>query len=83
MKKAMYSLMLSEKVVEEIDRLAEKEGTNRSNLVNQILAEYVSVITPEKRISDIFDKIESLFITKITTTLCLLKARCLLSTARL
>ena len=26
MKKAMYSLMLSEKVVEEIDRLAEKEG---------------------------------------------------------
>lgn len=61
MKKAMYSLMLSEKVVEEIDRLAEKEGTNRSNLVNQILAEYVSVITPEKRISDIFDRIESLF----------------------
>lgn len=61
MKKNMYSLMLSENVVEEIDRLAEKEGTNRSNLVNQILADYVSVTTPEKRISDIFEKIESLF----------------------
>ena len=66
----MYSLMLSEKVVEEIDRLAEKEGTNRSNLVNQILAEYVSITTPEKRISDIFERIERLFAytAKATTT---------------
>lgn len=61
MKKNMYSLILSEKVIEEIDRLAEKEGTNRSNLVNQILAEYVSITTPEKRISDIFERIERLF----------------------
>lgn len=61
MKKNMYSLMLSERVVEEIDRLAEKEGTNRSNLVNQILAEYVSITTPEKRISDVFERIERFF----------------------
>ena len=39
MKKNMYSLMLSGSVVEEIDRLAAEQGTNRSNLVNQILAE--------------------------------------------
>ena len=58
MKKNMYSLMLSGSVVEEIDRLAAEQGTNRSNLVNQILAEYVSLTTPEKRIQSVFDVIE-------------------------
>lgn len=58
MKKNMYSLMLSGSVVEEIDRLAAEQGTNRSNLVNQILAEYVSLTTPEKRIRNVFDVIE-------------------------
>lgn len=61
MKKNMYSLILAEKVIDEIDRLAASENTNRSNLINQILAEYVSVTTPEKRIAQIFDEIESLF----------------------
>lgn len=61
MKKNMYSLMLAEEVVAEIDRLAAEENTNRSNLVNQILAQYVSVTTPEKRIFDIFRGIERLF----------------------
>ncbi|MBQ2711775.1 MAG: ribbon-helix-helix protein, CopG family [Clostridia bacterium] len=54
MKKNMYSLMLTEEVVREVDKLAARQGTNRSNLVNQILAEYVSFITPEKRTGDIF-----------------------------
>ncbi len=58
MKKTLYSLILSEEVVREIDLLAHSEGTNRSNLINQILAEYVSVVTPEKRINDIFKAIE-------------------------
>ena len=61
MKKNMYSLMLSEEVISEIDRLAEREGTTRSHLVNEILADYVSVVTPEKRITDVFRQIESLF----------------------
>ncbi len=60
MKKNMYSLILAEDVVNKIDRLAESEGTNRSNLINQILAEYVSVTTPEKRITDVFRRIEAL-----------------------
>ena len=61
MKKNMYSLILAEKVIDEIDRLAASENTNRSNLINQILAEYVSVTTPEKRIAQIFDEMENLF----------------------
>ena len=39
MKKSMYSLMLSEDVVNEIDKLAREQSTNRSNLINQILAD--------------------------------------------
>ena len=57
----MYSLILAEDVVNAIDKLAEEENTNRSNLINEILAEYVSVTTPEKRINDIFHGIEDLF----------------------
>ena len=61
MKKNMYSLILAEDVVNAIDKLAEEENTNRSNLINEILAEYVSVTTPQKRINDIFHGIEDLF----------------------
>lgn len=60
MKKTLYSLMLSEDVVHEIDLLAHRTGTNRSNLVNQILAEYVNLLTPERKIQNIFSEIEEL-----------------------
>lgn len=60
LKKTLYSLMLSEDVVREVDRLAHQRGTSRSNLVNEILADYVSVTTPERRINDIFQTMESL-----------------------
>ncbi len=60
MEKSLYSLMLMDSVVAEIDKIALRENTNRSNLVNQILAEYVSLMTPEKRIDNIFRSIEKL-----------------------
>ena len=60
MKKNLYSLTLSDDVVREVDALAHRMGTNRSALVNQILAEYVSVPTPERRWNDIFEAIEAL-----------------------
>ena len=59
MKKNLYSLMLAEEVVHEIDKIAAEKNTNRSNLINQILAEYVSLTTPEKRVQNIFDIIEN------------------------
>ena len=62
MKKTLYSLMLSDEVVAEIDRLAHKLGTNRSNLINQILAERVNLVTPERRINDIFSAIEQMLL---------------------
>lgn len=60
MKKTLYSLMLSDDVVREIDILAHRMGTNRSNLVNQILAEHVSLRTPEQQINDIFRELHEL-----------------------
>ncbi len=53
-------MILSDSVVSEIDILANKQNTNRSNLVNQILAEYVSYTTPEKKINTIFNSIAEL-----------------------
>lgn len=60
MKKTLYSLMLNDEVVREVDALAHSLGTNRSNLINQILAEYVNFTTPERRINDILSAIEQL-----------------------
>ena len=60
MKKTLYSLMLNDEVVREVDALAHSLGTNRSNLINQILAEYVNYTTPERRINDVFSAIEQL-----------------------
>lgn len=61
MKKSLYSLMLSNEVVAEIDSASHRLGTNRSALINRILAEWASVVTPEKRINDIFSSIQSFF----------------------
>ena len=57
MSKSVYSIVLSDDVVAAIDMMALKMGTNRSNLINQLLAERVSVVTPERRMRDIFDSI--------------------------
>ena len=53
MKKAVYSLVLSEDVVDAVDRMAYARGTSRSNLINQLLAEAVGYVTPERRMADI------------------------------
>ena len=55
----MYSLMLAEDVIQAIDELASEKNTNRSSLINQILADYVSLTTPEKHVRNIFDIIEN------------------------
>jgi hypothetical protein len=60
MNKSMYSLMLMDEVIEAIDKLAYLNHTNRSNMINQILAEYVSLTTPEMRMQEIFDQMVSL-----------------------
>ena len=60
MQKSLYSLILMDDVVREIDAIAREQNTNRGNLINQILAEYVSMVTPEQRIYNIFNCIDNL-----------------------
>lgn len=60
MKKSLYSLMLSDDVVQAVDVLASRRGTNRSAMVNQILAEYTDMMTPERRVQDIFRQMEAI-----------------------
>lgn len=60
MKKSVYSLVLMDDIVEAIDTLAYSMNTSRSNLINQILAEKVAVVTPEMHMQDVFDTMEKL-----------------------
>ena len=60
MKKTLYSLMLNDEVVREVDALAHRLGTNRSSLINEILAEYVNYTTPERRINDVLSAISEI-----------------------
>ncbi len=60
MKKSIYSLVLADEVVAAADRMAYELHTSRSNLINQILAEHLSCITPEMRMQAVFSGMEEL-----------------------
>ena len=61
MANSVYSIVLNDAVVEAIDRLAYQNGTNRSSMINRILAERVSYTTPEQRIRNILCRKEPWF----------------------
>lgn len=60
MARTLYSLMLDEAVVREVDALAHRMGTNRSNLINSVLAQYVGFVTPEQQIRNVLSAIDRL-----------------------
>ena len=60
MKKSVYSLVLMDDVIRSVDEEAYKRGTSRSNLINQILAQYFSCRTPEMRMQEIFESMSGL-----------------------
>lgn len=55
--KNIYSLVLSDDVIDEIDSMARSAGLSRSAMVNQILAEKTRCITPEMRVKQITNAI--------------------------
>lgn len=57
MNKSIYSLVLSDEVVEAVDRLARSERVSRSAMVNRILAERVAYTTPEMRLGAVLDSL--------------------------
>ena len=60
MKKSVYSLVLSDDIIEIIDRMAYEEKTSRSAIINNILADSLMLPTPEKRMYDIYEEIRSI-----------------------
>ncbi len=60
MKKSVYSLVLMNDVVKAVDEEAYRQGTSRSNLINQILAQHLSCTTPEMRMRNIFNSFSEL-----------------------
>lgn len=62
MPKSIYSLALSDEIIQAIDALAYRQNTNRSSLINSILAEYVQLTTPEQRMREVFDRMETLLL---------------------
>lgn len=59
MSKSMYSLILSDEIIERIDSMAKLRNLSRSGLINQILAQYVSVVTPEQQIKTLYGLMHS------------------------
>lgn len=55
MRKNLYSLILFDEVIEAVDRLAYSKNTNRSALINDILAQHVGMLTPEQRTNRIIE----------------------------
>ena len=62
MNKSVYSLVLSDEIVQEIDRMAYEMGQSRSAMINQVLADYVRYTTPEKRMREVFSAIEQMLL---------------------
>lgn len=62
MGKVLYSLILEEEIVREIDKLAFLTGRSRSSMINQILAERVNIVTPERRIKNTFDLLKNMIL---------------------
>ncbi len=58
MKKSVYSLVLSDGVIEAADRMAYVKGMSRSALIDELLARALSCMTPEMRMRDIFLTLE-------------------------
>ena len=62
MNKSVYSLVLSDEIVQEIDRMAYEAGASRSAMINQVLADFVRYTTPEKRMREVFSAIEQMML---------------------
>lgn len=61
MGKSVYSIVLDDDVIKMIDIMAAQQGTSRSNMINRILAQHISVPTAETMINDIYSSIDRFF----------------------
>lgn len=57
--KSVYSLVLSDEIISEIDKLAFRSGVSRSQYIDELLAETVGIDTTKKLVQDIFEQINA------------------------
>ncbi len=57
MSRSIYSLVLTDEVVDAVDALARSAGMSRSAMINSILAEKVAYVTPEMRLREILESL--------------------------
>lgn len=62
MGKSVYSVVLADEIVEAIDQLAYQNHTSRSNMINRILAEKISYLTPERHLAEVFRQVERILL---------------------
>lgn len=55
MSKQVYSFVLSNQVVDKIDREAVVRGSNRSQIINDILCQHFGVLTPDLKMNRVMD----------------------------
>lgn len=54
---SIYSLVIKDELIERVDYLTRNRNMSRSQIVNEIIAEYFEVITPEYKINQVMDLI--------------------------
>ena len=60
MSKSVYSVILSDDLVEELDRVAYKNGVSRSAMIDRVLSDYLTVETPTVKMESVFSRMERL-----------------------
>ncbi len=57
MNKSVYSVLLSDELVDKLDEVAYKKGVSRSVMLDRLLAEYLTVETAEMKMNNVFTEI--------------------------
>lgn len=60
MGKSVYSVLLNDKLVDELDKLACEKGVSRSVMLDRILADYFRVETPDQKMLGILSRLEEI-----------------------
>jgi predicted transcriptional regulator len=56
----IYSIVVRDEVMEPLDTLARGRGASRSQMINEILAGYFDLVTPQTKINLVMDQIEEI-----------------------
>ena len=57
MGKSVYSIVLDDDVIRGIDIMAVQQGTSRSNMINRLLAQHISMPTAETMLEEVYNSI--------------------------